>query len=114
MTPFERTTIMDGFAAYQDEARKTAIYPSTRKVQYPILGLMGELGEFANKYKKTIRDAITLDREDMKKELGDMLWYLSAIATDLDIALDEVALLNLEKLNDRAQRGVIGGSGDNR
>lgn len=114
MTPFERTTIMDGFAAYQDEARKTAIYPSTRKVVYPILGLVGEVGEFCNKYKKGIRDAVVPDREDVKKELGDILWYLSAICSDYEIALDEVALLNLEKLNDRAQRGVIGGSGDNR
>lgn len=114
MTPFERTTIMDGFAAYQDEARKTAIYPAQASGTYPMLGLIGEIGEFANKFKKQIRDGAIMDREDSKKELGDILWYLSALCTDMDIALDEVALLNLEKLNDRAQRGVIGGSGDNR
>lgn len=114
MTPFERSTIMDGFAAYQDEARKTAIYPQQSMRTYPLIGLVGEVGEFCNKYKKEIRDKAILDKEDAKKELGDILWYLSNLCTDFGIALDEVALLNLEKLNDRAQRGVIGGSGDNR
>ena len=114
MTPFDRTAIMDGFAAYQDEARKTAIYPERANVAYPLIGLVGEVGEFANKFKKTIRDQIILDKEDAKKELGDILWYLSSICCDLNIAFDEVALMNLEKLNDRAQRGVIGGSGDSR
>jgi NTP pyrophosphatase (non-canonical NTP hydrolase) len=55
-----------------------------------------------------------LDKEDLKKELGDILWYLSAVATDLGIDLDDVATTNYEKLKSRQERNVLQGSGDNR
>jgi NTP pyrophosphatase (non-canonical NTP hydrolase) len=102
------------FNDYQTEAEKTAIYSGSLDIMYPALGLAGEVGEALNKIKKHYRDGTPLDKEDMTKELGDILWYLSALATDLDIDLEYVAVLNLEKLKDRSERGVIGGSGDYR
>lgn len=105
---------MNDFNFYQDEARKTAIYPTNYKITYPLLGLTGEVGEFANKYKKVIRDGITLDRKDLEAELGDILWYLSNLASDLGISLDAIAANNIMKLRNRMDRGVIKGSGDNR
>lgn len=106
--------VMQGFDVYQHNAAKTAIYPNEAKVAYPILGAIGELGELANKYKKVIRDGAELDLEDATKELGDVLWYLSAIATDLGVSLGYIASGNLLKLADRSNRGVLGGSGDTR
>ena len=101
------------FYEYQEEASKTAIYPEQYKIVYPALGLAGEAGEVAEKVKKHIRDGV-LNVEDLKKELGDVLWYLAAIASDLGLNLDDVAESNLQKLRSRQARGVIGGSGDNR
>jgi NTP pyrophosphatase (non-canonical NTP hydrolase) len=75
--------------------------------------LTGEAGEVAEKVKKMVRDG-TLDTEGLKKELGDVLWYLAALASDLGVTLEEVAAGNVTKLRSRAERGVIGGSGDNR
>lgn len=106
--------IGDMFDEYQEAASKTAIYPSQHRIMYPTLGLVGEIGEFSNKLKKVYRDGVTLDMDDALKELGDVLWYLSAIANDLGLSLGHVATENLRKLRDRADRGVIGGSGDNR
>lgn len=101
---------------YQRAANETAIYP--RGLDYPILGLAGEAGEICNKYKKVLRDndgVISEDQEaELAKELGDVLWYVAQIATELNVDLDTVALVNLNKLNDRKGRGVLGGSGDNR
>lgn len=102
------------FDEYQEEARKTAIYPETHKITYPLLGLVGEVGEFANKYKKVIRDGADFNFDDMVSELGDILWYLANVAYDARISLDFIATENLLKLSDRANRGVIGGSGDTR
>ena len=80
-----------------------------------LLGLCGEAGEVAEKVKKNIRDgASPTFKEDMKKELGDVLWYISALARDLDIDLDTIAQMNLQKLKDRQERNQIQGSGDNR
>ena len=101
------------FDEYQEEAKKTAIYPDQYKVVYPALGLAGESGEVAEKVKKHIRDGV-LNVDDLKKELGDVLWYLAAIASDLGLNLDDVAESNLQKLRSRQARGVISGNGDNR
>jgi NTP pyrophosphatase (non-canonical NTP hydrolase) len=104
------------FEQYQKEARKTAIYPNP--IIYPTLGLCGESGEVAEKVKKVLRDkAGQFDlevKENIKKELGDILWYISNLADDLAISLDEVASNNLTKLRSRQERGVLSGSGDNR
>ena len=83
-----------------------------------VLGLVGESGETADKFKKIIRDkggqVDAEDRLEIIKELGDVLWYVSAIATYLDTSFDDVAQINLRKLEDRAKRGQIHGDGDER
>ena len=101
------------FNEYQKLAKSTAVYPDEYNVGYPTLGLTGEAGEVAEKVKKYIRDG-TECRDDLKKELGDVLWYLSAIASDLDLSLEDIAQTNVEKLKSRFKRDKIKGSGDNR
>ena len=101
------------FDEYQTQARATAIYPRDKAIVYPALGLAGEAGEVAEKVKKWIRDG-TLDKEAIAKELGDVLWYIAALSGDLGISMDEIASQNIRKLQDRASRGKIQGSGDNR
>jgi NTP pyrophosphatase (non-canonical NTP hydrolase) len=101
------------FSEYQEKARSTAVYPQDRAIVYPALGLAGEAGEVAEKVKKWIRDG-ALDKDSIAKELGDVLWYIAALAGDLDISMDDIAHRNLQKLQDRAARGKIQGSGDNR
>ena len=105
------------FNDYQDQANDTAIYPNESRLVYPALGLTGEAGEVADKIKKIIRDKRTLDvqeRIEIAKEVGDVLWYVAAMARDLGVDMDTMARMNLDKLRDRAKRGVVGGSGDNR
>ena len=104
---------------YQKKAHTTAHEVKVEgKLVYPVLGFVGEAGEIANKVKKIFRDAdgvITEEtREDLKKELGDALWYLAELATRLDISFNEIAEKNIGKLQSRKERGVIKGSGDNR
>jgi NTP pyrophosphatase (non-canonical NTP hydrolase) len=107
------------FADYQTKSRKTANYPSIgHPVIYPTLGLTNEAGEVAGKIKKIFRDKSGIiaeaDRDALKGELGDVLWYLAQVCTELEISLDAVAEHNLEKLFSRLERGRIGGDGDNR
>ncbi len=107
------------FAEYQIKSRKTAKYPSIgHGIIYPTLGLANEAGEVAGKVKKIFRDKDGLigeaEREALKSELGDVLWYLAQVCTELDLSLDEVAGYNIEKLYSRLERGKIGGDGDNR
>jgi NTP pyrophosphatase (non-canonical NTP hydrolase) len=122
---------MTTFNDYQTESFKTARYPqkgtgSLLAVVYAALG-MGESGEVQGKVKKVIRDYLTdhalsgskMDLPDSIKdaivsEIGDSLWYISALATELGVTLDEVAEKNLDKLSGRLERGTICGSGDNR
>ena len=107
------------FTEYQNLALSTAIYPKKYETIYPALGLCGEAGEVAEKVKKSIRDGLhnwpdEQFKKDLTKELGDVLWYISALASDLDISLNEIAENNLLKLASRKKRNKIGGSGDNR
>ena len=107
------------FEEYQKLSRKTAIYPDKdNNFIYPTLGLTGEAGEVAEKIKKVLRDnsgvVDDLKRQEIKKELGDVLWYLSQIATELDLSLDDIATFNVEKINSRQERKKISGYGDNR
>lgn len=87
-------------------------------IVYPTLGLVNEAGEVAGKIKKIFRDKgghiSEADRQAIKQELGDVLWYLTQICTELDLALADVAAANLEKLFSRLERGQIHGDGDNR
>lgn len=106
------------FSEYQALAKTTAIYPENVKVVYPALGLCGETGEVAEKIKKVFRDGngtISDDKkQELAKELGDVMWYLAAMCTDLGLDMGEVAHMNYQKLVDRQQRNVLHGSGDNR
>ena len=107
------------FKTYQTKSRKTAGYPAIgHPVIYPTLGLVNEAGEVAGKIKKVFRDQggeISEEtREALKAELGDVLWYIAQVATELDLSLDEIAEHNIAKLYDRLERGKIKGEGDNR
>ena len=127
------------FFEYQIDSRVTATYPayvpyvdgqlnfeqqkhifedSAYDLIYPLLGLSGETGEVIEKVKKIIRNKNGVvseeDREDIKKELGDVLWYLTQIASDLDIDLESVAKTNIKKICSRKERGLVLGEGDDR
>ena len=100
------------FDEYQEFARSTAMYPEEVKVVYPTLGLCGEAGEVAEKIKKHMRDGRSLVGVGL--ELGDVLWYISALADDLGITLEEIAQANVDKLAGRMERGKLAGGGDER
>lgn len=123
------------FEEYQNKAKETAVYPTTlldipvknapeavmlpdMKWIYPVLGLTGEAGEVADKFKKIVRDKTGFvsdeDKVEIVKELGDVLWYISAIAGDLGVDLESVAKGNIAKLSKRKAEDKIKGSGDNR
>lgn len=107
------------FEEYQKKSRRTAKYPNAdNNFIYPTLGLCGETGEIAEKIKKIIRDENNILTEEkkteLKKELGDVLWYLSQVSTELGLSLEDIAKTNLEKLLSRLERGVLHGNGDNR
>lgn len=102
------------FNEYQQKAMETRL--ASADMTYALLGLAGEAGEVANKAAKAVRDDWDEDRlrEELKGELGDVLWMVAAICSDLHIGMNEVAQLNINKLRDRANRGKIAGSGDKR
>lgn len=108
------------FNEYQEKTNKTAKWPDILEYDFifPVLGLAGETGEVVEKVKKILRDDKGVvseeKREELKKELGDVLWYLAQIAMKFDIPLNDVAERNIEKTHGRMERGVMGGSGDNR
>jgi NTP pyrophosphatase (non-canonical NTP hydrolase) len=99
------------FEEYQAEARATALYPRRLdNLEYPTLGLAGEAGEVANIVKKIQRDHGGIINDDirakLKDELGDVLWYISACADELDITLNEIAAFNVDKLARRHNRAA--------
>jgi NTP pyrophosphatase (non-canonical NTP hydrolase) len=107
------------FSDYQQKSRSTAKYPVIgHGVIYPTLGLTNEAGEVAGKIKKIFRDKEgkfgDSEREALQAELGDVLWYIAQVCTELNISLDDVAEANIAKLLDRQARGKIQGDGDNR
>jgi NTP pyrophosphatase (non-canonical NTP hydrolase) len=106
-----------------DEYQKLALSTASRKgedfeLAHRVLGLVGEAGEVAEKLKKIYRDKQgKVDDQfvdDLKKELGDVMWYIATLADFFDLKLSEIAQINVDKLSDRASRGKLGGSGDNR
>jgi NTP pyrophosphatase (non-canonical NTP hydrolase) len=103
---------------YQRLSRRTAEYPRDAWLAYPALGLAGEAGEVAEHAKKAIRDdgaeVSPQRRAAIAKELGDVLWYVAQLASELELDLEEVAQGNLRKLLSRQRRGVLSGSGDER
>ena len=88
------------------------------KLMYISMGLAGEAGEVIEKLKKVVRNdggvVSEEKREDLKKELGDVLWYLSEMAQTLGLSLNAVAEGNITKLADRLARDVIKSEGDDR
>ncbi|TAL51192.1 hypothetical protein EPN81_00595 [Patescibacteria group bacterium] len=107
------------FSEYQNKASTTALYPNAgQNLYYPALGLGGETGEVLNKIKKVMRDhegKVTDEyREILRGELGDVLWYVSALAQELGLDLEDIAQANLEKLFSRKERGTLEGDGDDR
>lgn len=109
------------FDAYQKLASRTSTYgakDTTYVLMYLSMGLAGESGEVIEKLKKVVRNdggVVSIEkREDLKKELGDVLWYLSQLAKTLGLSLADVAEANIKKLADRAERGVIKSEGDSR
>ena len=107
------------FKRYQERSRQTwNLVTMDHPIVYPTMGLVNEAGEVAGKIKKIFRDRGgqigEAERQDLKSELGDVLWYLAQICTELDLSLEEVAEYNLSKLFDRLERGKIHGDGDRR
>src|SRR4029079_4789421 len=99
----------EDFTTYQRESRKTwSLVHTDHPIVYPTLGLVNEAGEFAGKVKKIFRDKdggiSDADRDAWKYELGDVLWYLAQLATELNLSLDEVAQANIQKLASRLER----------
>jgi NTP pyrophosphatase (non-canonical NTP hydrolase) len=107
------------FNEYQAISKKTAVYPDIgNNLIYVVLGLCGEVGEVAEKVKKNIRDhggVFDAQRKgELVKEVGDVLWYISQIAAELGVPLEDVVQANIEKLESRKQRNTLHGGGDNR
>jgi NTP pyrophosphatase (non-canonical NTP hydrolase) len=109
------------FDQYQKAAHETAL-PVCEDFAYPALKLAGEAGEVAEKFGKLMRDHRVRSWEDIPeekrrelvKEMGDVLWYISEIATQLGVNLSAVAVGNIVKLQSRQVRGTLHGDGDNR
>lgn len=117
------------FKDYQKDVSVTAKYPHLKIIiddgdpidvpwLYPLLGVLGETGELAEKFKKLVRDRNGHFEEGelhlFQKEAGDIVWYLNRLALSLKTTLEDVARQNVEKVLSRLSRGKIGGSGDDR
>ena len=117
---------------YNDLIQKSKIYPENRPIEYPSLGLAGEIGEVAEKVlglcatggkvdetvKKTMRDnngVFTKEKtEAILKELGDVLWYITAMAQDMGYTIEDVIQNNFNKIQKRINTNTQHGQGDNR
>lgn len=108
------------FGTYQESAKKTAVYPGRGQGNwtYAALGLAGETGEICEKLKKVLRDdggRISDERlAAVRKELGDVLWYVATLCTELGLDMDGVATENLRKLSARKAADRLHGEGDER
>lgn len=107
------------FNDYQDRAIKLNVSlddPKLREIL--VLGLVGEAGEVAEKWKKMLAyhdgKLTDIDIEEIGKEIGDVIWYAATLAHSLGLSFGDIASRNLAKLEDRYERGVIKGKGDNR
>ena len=115
------------FKDYQKIIKETAIYPAEVGMAYCAMGLTGEAGEVADKIKKLYRDeglagltswgqgvVVEEHKESIAKELGDVLWYIAAMANEIDMSLEEIAQMNYNKLIKRRETNTLHGSGDDR
>ncbi len=102
------------FDDYQSKAFEFAL-PSAKVIPYMVMGMAGEIGELQSWYAKTVRDGYgSRDFEDVKKELGDILWFVAGLCSLYGMRLSDIAQMNLDKLESRTKRGTIAGDGDNR
>jgi len=108
------------FDEYQKLAMTTKIADPVAKVDRAVLalGIAGEAGEVADKYKKILGyfdgKLTSKDKQELNKEIGDVLWYLATFAESLGLDLGDIAEQNLAKLSDRKKRNVQRAEGDNR
>jgi NTP pyrophosphatase (non-canonical NTP hydrolase) len=108
------------FNEYQKKALETAIFNKDPLMDKTIwaMGISGEAGEVLEKWKKIVayKDGVITHEEilEIKKELGDVLWYIALLSHSLGIDLDDVVDSNVKKLADRKARNVQKGQGDNR
>ena len=98
---------------YGHEVEKLIITSHNTRLVENTLGLVGEAGEVAEKVKKFYRDN-EISSDEIVKELGDVLFYVTALANHLGSNLQQVANANIKKLHDTSDRNKIKGSGDNR
>lgn len=114
--------MMLSFSQYQRRAAATAFYPHLNEGGHPVamaycvLKLNGEAGEVAEAIGKFFRDEgfimlTNTQKKQMIDELGDVLWYISALANELGVRLESIAAWNLEKLQARSERGPTLGAG---
>lgn len=107
------------FDDYQKQCKKTAVYPVIgESFVYPLIGLQGEVGEVSEKIKKLFRDdkgKLTEEKKiEIAKELGDVMWYVAQLSTELNLKLSNVVKMNIEKLSSRKERNMLHGGGDDR
>src|SRR3989338_6864515 len=108
------------FNEYQKKALETALFPEKYKVIYSAMGLGNEAGEVLGKVKKWLRgddgegEISEARKLALRDELGDVLWYLAVLARDLGFNLEDIAKLNIEKLQSRREKGTLHGDGDKR
>lgn len=109
---------MERLDDFQEGAMNTAIYKKEGAITYLTISLVSEAGEVADKVKKVLRDYDGVFTSEKKREiadeLGDVLYYVAAMAHEMGYKLSEIADMNHDKLASRKARGVIQGSGDNR
>lgn len=101
------------FNQFQKECKRTA-NPNLTYSQAAMnwaLGIAGEAGEYCELIKKSEFHGKMLDKEDAKKELGDVLYYVAMAATNLNIDLESVAEENVRKLRARYPDGFVEGGG---
>jgi NTP pyrophosphatase (non-canonical NTP hydrolase) len=104
---------MSDINEYQRRARHYAL-PNARDDYYLLTGIQGEVGELSSLFAKAYRDEKPLDEGNVKKELGDILWFVAGMASYYGWDLSDIADSNIRKLESRKVRGVLTGSGDNR
>lgn len=108
------------FDEYQKQALTTAHNTHEPLMEKTIwaMGVAGEAGEVVEKWKKIVAynegKVTQQDKDELAKELGDVVWYIAVMAHSLGLSFDDIMQRNVKKLQDRKQRGVITGKGDNR
>lgn len=99
-------TVLGDYQQFVDSTARA--YVADYPLVYPALGLAGETGEVVEKVKKLSRAGpgwSQNDREYFILELGDVLWYVTRLASILDIDLDDIVERNIIKLKDRQENG---------